>query len=120
MVVFGSIALFSLHVCEFCHSDSTPDSRQAYYSSLCSRLYRAFRAVQVALQAATSSHEFWLVVGTGGTLCCSGVDTRGHVSSVCCTLISFHVCAFCSFRVFIGEPFFVFSDSPGAPATLFA
>ena len=121
MVVFCSIALFSLHV-GGSHSDSTPDRRRV---PLCVHDYRAFRTVQAALQTATavvSKHEL-VSCGTGGTLCCRWVDTRGHVSSVC-ALISFQ-CAPSS-RVFLGgnassQPnfdFLWFSDLPRAPAPL--
>ena len=62
MVVFGSIALFSLHMMAAGrHSDSTPDSRRV---RLCSRLpcgsYGAGSPTAVVFVAAS-----WLVVGTG-------------------------------------------------------
>ena len=57
MVVFGSVALFSLHA-RGRHSDSTPDSRRV---RMCSRLpcgsYGAGSPTAVAAS--------WLVVGTG-------------------------------------------------------
>ena len=121
--MFGSIVFFHC-LSAGRHSDSTPDGRRVPLSV---HDYRAFRTVQAALQTAiavVSSHEL-VSCGTGGTLCCRWVDTRGHVSSVC-ALISFQ-CAPSS-RVFLGGNasclpaefrfFYGFSDLPRTPAPL--
>ena len=77
------------------HSDSTPDSRCV---RLCSRLpcgsYGAGSPTAVVCSRELVS------CGNGGTLCRSGVDIRGHVSSVC-TLDHF-TCAPSSYRAISG------------------
>ena len=108
------------------HSNSTPDSRRVcLYSRLPCGSYGAG-----SLTSVVCSREL-VSCGNVGTLCCSGVDTRGHVSSVY-TLDLFTCAPFsvsCVFRreiscvfsqesvVFPGQFFFSFgfSDLPRAP-----
>ena len=96
---FSVLFLFFYCTFEGRHSGSALDSRRV---PLCSRLPACFvrcrqHSRQQPLQSVATS---WLVAGTEGSLCCSRVDTRGHVSSVC-TMISCH-CAPSPSCVFLG------------------
>ena len=103
------------------HCDSTPDSRRVrLYSRLpCGSNGARSRSTVVCSRELVSC-------GNGGTLSCSRVDTRGHVSSVC--TLDLFTCApssvSCVFRresvVFSGRILisFGFSDLPRAPAPL--